>query len=106
MCVCVCVCVCKREREREREPFFCKGKLCIKWKRWWQIYSKRVWIRRDKNRGLKGKMKNDINVEDSGEMRRWENERRRKVGKVMGRWKDKGGKKLEKCKYEIKKYIL
>ena len=41
----------KIEREREREPFFCEGKLCIEWKRLWQIYSKRVWIRRDKNKG-------------------------------------------------------
>ena len=44
---------------------------------------------------MKGKMKNDINVEGSGEMRRWENERRRKVGEVMGRWKVKGGKNVE-----------
>ena len=44
----------EREREREREKertFFCEGKLCIEWKRWWQIYNKRVWIRRDKNKG-------------------------------------------------------
>ena len=44
--------------ERER-TFFCEGKLCIEWKRWWQIYNKRVWIRRDKNKGTwreKGRM--------------------------------------------------
>ena len=41
----------ERERERERENLlllFCVRKLCIEWKRWWQIYSKKVWIRRDK----------------------------------------------------------
>ena len=35
-------------REREREPFYCEGKLCIKWKKKWQIYSKRVRIRKEK----------------------------------------------------------
>ena len=42
---------CERERERERErevTFFCKGKLCIEQKKEWQIYSKRLRIRRDK----------------------------------------------------------
>ena len=41
----------EREREREGEPLFCEGKLCIEWKRLWRIYSKSVWIRRDKNKG-------------------------------------------------------
>ena len=41
----------EREREREREPFFCEGKLCIEWKSLWQMYSKKLWIRRDKNKG-------------------------------------------------------
>ena len=40
----------ERDREREREHFFCEGKLYIEWKRLGQIYSKRVWIRRDKNK--------------------------------------------------------
>ena len=43
---------------------------------------------------MKRKMKNDINVESGGEMRRWENERRRKVREVVGRWKGKGGRKV------------
>ena len=49
----------ERERERERTFFFCEGKLCVEWKRLGQIYSKRVWIRRDKNKGIwrkKGRM--------------------------------------------------
>ena len=47
------------EREREREPFCCEEKLCIEWKKQWQIYSKRMWIRKDKNKGRwreRGKM--------------------------------------------------
>ena len=39
----------ERERERERErTFICERKPCIEWNRWLQIYSRRVWIRRDK----------------------------------------------------------
>ena len=38
-------CVCERERE---VTFFCKGKLCIEQKKEWQIYSKRLRMRRDK----------------------------------------------------------
>ena len=52
----------ERERERER-TFFCEGKVCKEWK----IYSKRLWIKKDKK--IKGKMKNDIKVEGSGEMK-------------------------------------
>ena len=37
-----------REREREREPFFLWEKPCIEWNKWLQIYSKRVWMRREK----------------------------------------------------------
>ena len=40
---------------------------------------------------MKGKMKNDINVEGSGEMRRWG---RRKFGEVVGRWEGKGERKV------------
>ena len=43
---------------------------------------------------MMGKRKNDINVEGSGEMRRWENGRSRKVGEVVGRWKGKGERKV------------
>ena len=38
-----------RERERERErTFFCEKKPCIEWNRYLQIYSKKMWIRKDK----------------------------------------------------------
>ena len=41
----------ERERERERNNlFFCEEKLCKEWKREWWIYSKIVWIKRDKTR--------------------------------------------------------
>ena len=43
----------ERERERERERTFCvwkNRKLCMEWEREWQIYSKRVWIRTEKNK--------------------------------------------------------
>ena len=39
----------KFERERDRDNLFCEEiKLCKKWKREWKIYSKRVWIRKNK----------------------------------------------------------
>ena len=41
----------EREREREREiTFFVRGNYAKNWKKEWQIYSKMVWIRRDKIR--------------------------------------------------------
>ena len=40
----------KKLRERERNNLFCEEKLCEEWKKECQIYSKRVWIRRDKIR--------------------------------------------------------
>ena len=40
----------KIERERER-TFFCEGKVCKKW----QIFSKRLWIRKDKKEKKKKK---------------------------------------------------
>ena len=42
---------------------------------------------------MKGKRKNDINIEDCGEMKGKGGE---KVGEVGGRWKGKGGRKIEK----------
>ena len=48
----------EREREREREiTFFCEGKLCKEWKKEWQIYSKRVWTKKDKKVKGSGEMK-------------------------------------------------
>ena len=41
--------------EREREIAFCEGKLRKEWKKEWQIYNKRVWIRRDKIKEDEGK---------------------------------------------------
>ena len=38
----------ERERERERSNIFCMRKLCITWKRKYQIYSKILRIRRVK----------------------------------------------------------
>ena len=54
--------------EREREKLFCEWKVCKEWKREWQIYSKSVWIRKDKK---KRNMKGDIKVKGSGEMKRY-----------------------------------
>ena len=45
---------------------------------------------------MKGKRKNDINIEDSGEMKGKGGE---KVGEVGGRWKCKGVRKIRECKY-------
>ena len=45
----------ERERERERITFFCEEKLCKEWKKERQIYSKMLWIRRDKIREDEGK---------------------------------------------------
>ena len=42
---------------------------------------------------MTGKRKNDINVEDSREMKI---KGGRKVGEVLGRWKGKGGRKVGK----------
>ena len=42
----------ERERERERERAFCvwkNRKLCMEWKREWQIYSMRIRIKGVKN---------------------------------------------------------
>ena len=53
----------ERQREREREHFFfCEGKVYKEWKKEWQIYSKRVWIRKDQK-----KKKN----EDEGKDEEW-----------------------------------
>ena len=38
----------ERERERERVITLLYGKICIKWEREYQIYSKRMKIRRTK----------------------------------------------------------
>ena len=57
-------------REREREPFFCERKPCIEWNRYLQIYSKRMWIRRDKIKEDEEKEEENIYVEGSGEMKR------------------------------------
>ena len=55
----------KKLRERERETtFFCEGKVCKKWKREWQIYSKRLWIRKDKKRKKKKKKKDEEKDEE------------------------------------------
>ena len=65
----------------ERNYFFCKEKLCIEWKSGWQIYAKRIIIRRKKVKKIKGKRKSDIKVEG------------------LERWKGKGnGKGWRKCK--------
>ena len=48
-----------------------EGKVCKEWKREWQIYSKRVWIRNEKKKKkMKEKIKSDIKLEGSGEMKR------------------------------------
>ena len=39
-------------------------------------------------------------------MGRWEDKGRRMVGEVVGRWKGMGGRRLEKCKCEIKKKYI
>ena len=57
-------------KEKEREiTLFCEGKLCKEWKRKWQIYSKREWIRGDKIKEDEGKMNSDIKVEGSEEIK-------------------------------------
>ena len=46
---------------------------------------------------MKGKMKNNINVEGSGG--RLKGKGGKKVGEVVGRWKGKGMRKVGECKY-------
>ena len=57
----------KIERERERGNHFCVGKLCIKWKREWEIYGKRMRIRRVKIKKDKRIEESNIKVKNSGE---------------------------------------
>ena len=66
-----------REREREGKPFCEEINLCKEWKREWQIYSKRGVNKKRQNKGRWRKSWIVILMQ-----------------RVVGRWKDKGGKKV------------